>query len=683
MELLSPAGSPEALTAAVQSGADAVYIGGSRFSARGTAQNFTLEQIAEWVKYCHIRGVAVHVAANTVIKEKETEEYIEYIGELNNIGVDAVIMQDIGMAKIVHLKYPDLSLHASTQITCASLNTALYLEKIGFSRIVLARELDYNSIKKISENIKSETEVFIHGAICMCYSGQCLMSSMIGGRSGNRGYCAQPCRLPYKLQKNGKNIKTGYLLSPKDMCLAKQLDLLDKAGVSSLKIEGRLKRPEYVSAVTGVYRKLLDSKMCPTKNDYDQLLNAFNRSGFTDGYFMGNVGKNMMSYNNPSNAAENFFTEEAKKRCSAGIEIKKIPVSIIVKLLCCDNLIFCIKDEKGNSVTVTSEKKSEKALLKPITKEIILRQINKLGNTPYVIEKYDIQIDEGVTIPISEINAVRRKACEMLSEKRAEQNKKRVCEFHINFEDKIVKDLSLTANVRTAEQAKACVDMGIKIIYAPALVIDNFNKKEAEWICVLPPIDREGKNNYSKIYDKIQISSWGQLVFASEAEIYGEFRLNVTNSYSVENVKHFRCITLSPELTLKEIKSIKKPIDCEIISYGRIPLMVYENCPKKAAGFCDKENNYILNDRMNEDFPLICREGCYCELLNSKPIYMADKIHDLSDSGVRYLRLDFTVEDYKETKKIVKEYSNALYNGVIPNRKENTFTRGHFYKEIN
>ncbi|MDY3927915.1 MAG: U32 family peptidase [Clostridia bacterium] len=681
MELLAPAGSAEALTAAVQSGADAVYIGGSKFSARASAQNFDADQMREWVNYCHLRNVKVHVAANTLVKEKETDKYLKYIGELNDIGVDAVIIQDIGMAKAVHMKYPNLELHASTQITCASSDTALYLENIGFSRIVLARELDISAIEKISKNITAETEVFIHGAICMCYSGQCLMSSMIGGRSGNRGYCAQPCRLPYKLQQNGKNMKTGYLLSPKDMCLANHLEELEKAGVTSLKIEGRLKRPEYVSAVTGVYRKLLDSKSKPTDEDSKQLLDAFNRSGFTDGYFTKKTGKEMMSYHNPSNISENRFSEEAKQRCIKDIELKTIPIDIYAELKKDEFLVVKISDG-CRSVTVLSEKKAEEARVKPITKERLVEQLCKLGATPYAIRNIDAAVDENVIIPVGEINSVRRKACEKLSEERIKREKNIISNYRFDIEDKPVNEMSFTVNVRTKEQAKACFDEGIKTVYAPAEVILNSNIN-ADWIQVCPPVDREGKTRCRKVSDKIQISSWGQMTIDKNSEFYGEFRLNITNSYSLENMKNFKCVTLSPELTLKEIKAMKKPVNCEVIVYGRIPLMVYENCPKKAAGYCDKgKSKAFLKDRMNEDFPLICREGCYCELLNSKPLFMADKLNDLRNIGIRYMRLDFTVEDYDETRKIIKEYKDAFYNGIVKQRKENTFTRGHFYKGI-
>ena len=254
MELLAPAGSSAALHAAVQSGADAVYLGGSRFGARHSAENFTAEDMKKWVDYCHLYGVDVHVTVNTLIKEKEIAALQEYVKELNNIGVDALIVQDIGAAEIIKNTIPDMTLHASTQMTVTSLEGVKYLENMGFSRVVLARELSEKEIEHICKNAKAEIEVFVHGAICMCYSGQCLMSSILGGRSGNRGRCAQPCRLPYELLEKDKSAGNGYILSPKDMALVNDLGTLNKIGVASLKIEGRLKRAEYVSAVVGVYR---------------------------------------------------------------------------------------------------------------------------------------------------------------------------------------------------------------------------------------------------------------------------------------------------------------------------------------------------------------------------------------------------------------------------------------------
>ncbi|MDP4089032.1 MAG: DUF3656 domain-containing protein [Bacillota bacterium] len=306
IELLAPAGDMESLYAAVNNGCDAVYMGGSKFSARAFAKNFTVENIKEAVDYCHSYGVKVYITINTLIKEKEMKEVIEYIGELYNIGVDAVITQDLGLANVVIGNFEDLEVHASTQMSVHNKAASLLLDNMGFKRIVLARELSLGEIKEISEEV--ETEIFIHGALCVCYSGMCLMSSMIGGRSGNRGRCAQPCRLPYDIiDKASGETKRGYLLSPKDICTSQYIGKIIDSGTSSLKIEGRMKRPEYVAGVVGSYRKIIDSHLCGREpkdvtGEEKKLLQLFNREGFSRGYFFGSEGRDMMAYNNPKNA---------------------------------------------------------------------------------------------------------------------------------------------------------------------------------------------------------------------------------------------------------------------------------------------------------------------------------------------------------------------------------------------
>ena len=679
MELLAPAGSKEALIAAVQSGADAVYIGGSRFSARSGAKNFDDESIKEMIDYCHTRGVMLHVAANTLIKEEEISQYIEYIGKLNDMGVDAVIIQDIGMAKAVRMMYPDLPIHASTQMTCASVNTAKKLEEAGFSRIVLARELDFESIKEIVNSVSVEIEVFVHGAICMSYSGQCLMSSMIGGRSGNRGMCAQPCRLPYKFLQNGKNVNKGYLLSPKDMCHVNHLDKLSEIGVISLKIEGRLKRAEYVSSVVGVYRKCIDEKRKATIDEYNELLDAFNRSGFTDGYFVNKKGKDMMSYENPSNISQNQFTQEAKKRCVPDNEYRRVAVSIDAELKLGKSLRVSLTDDKGNIVDAFGEIKAEVALNRPLEKERLSQQLSKLGNTPFNIEGLHIEMDEGIVIPISEINSVRRNAIQKLINIRQAKKIRRKENILFNIEDKKCKKPLLTAKVRSSEQARACISNNIERIYAPLNVINEFIEYSDKFVAFMPVIDRyEIKTEFKSLL----INSLGQAIDKSK-KYYADYRFNVYNSLSIYALQDFECVTLSPELTINEIKKIKKPIDTELIVYGKIPLMTFENCPVKANCVCDKGKSVNeLVDRMNEKFTLICGEGCFCELINSKPIYMADKIDDVKTLGVKFLRLDFTTENETECEKIIRNYKDALENKNAESLAENTFTRGHFYKKI-
>lgn len=683
MELLAPAGSYEALRAAVTSGADAVYLGGTRFSARGSCANFDIEQLKNSVSYCHDRGVMVHIAANTLIKENECEEFLAYLGELNDIGVDAVIVQDIGMARAARLIYPDLPLHASTQLTCASLNSAKFLEDIGFSRIVLARELDKKSIEKICHNTKAEIEVFVHGAICMSYSGQCLMSSMIGGRSGNRGFCAQPCRLPYNFINNGKNVNKGYLLSPKDMCLVNYLDDLKECGVNSLKIEGRLKRSEYVSSVVGVYRKCIDEGRKATRAEYGELLDAFNRSGFTDGYFTKNIGMGMMSYENPSNIAENKFSREAVSRCGCDKPIKKALISFECEINIGTPVRLSVWDDEGNRAIVCGEVEAEYAINKPLDEQRVESQLAKLGNTAYELKSAKVIMTDNVTVPVSELNSIRRKAVIKLDEMRKKVFVRRKNSYIFDFENKAVKETALSVMCKNFSQLEVCINEGIERIYADAKIIDVAIKKgfKAEFIKTMPPVDKEGKNkNYYD--DNTIVSSYGQL--SGELKRHcSDFRLNITNSYSLDAYKGLKTVTLSPELTINEISKIKKPCDTEVIVYGRIPLMTFENCPVKSMGKCDlsKGINY-LSDRKGEKFPLMCYEGCFSVLLNSKPVYMADKLYDLKKSGVKYLRLDFTDESDDECKKIIRDYKMALSGEGVGTPKENSFTRGHFYKKV-
>lgn len=676
MELLAPAGSYESLCAAVASGADAVYIGGSEFSARHSAVNFTIEEIEKAARYCHLRGVRLHVAANILIKEKEKERFLEYIGKLNKIGVDAVIMQDIGMAFRVHKIYPDLPLHASTQMTITSLDGAIRLRDAGFSRVVLARELSRDAIEKISRNSGVETEVFVHGALCMSYSGQCLMSSIIGARSGNRGMCAQPCRLPYTLCE-----KKGHLLSPKDLCMITRLPELSKIGVTSLKIEGRLKRCEYVSAVCGVYRKYLDNPKPVEKGDLDELYNAFSRSGFTDGYFLDAPSKEMMCYENPANASENIFSDEAKRRCKEESS-KKLRIFLYCQMKKDQPLIISAWDSSGHFAECIGTQKVEIAKNKPLDKERVRQQLSKLGDTPFFVENPEVIIDEGIILPISEINAVRRNVIEKLSDE--------ICrrEYRVNFYEeeynalkKAPKEMKLTAQVETYDQALACINAGIDEIYADTPLANKLSVQfeNVRIIAKLPPIFRDDRKYETPLSDHILISNIGQL--DENKTCYGDFRLNITNSDSVVFYENLETVTMSLELNLKELSGICE--GSELIVYGRIPLMVMENCPLRAQNMCQKgKMKHSLCDRKNEKFPLKCNEGCVLEILNSKPIYMADKLENVKNLKISRARLIFTVENSAECGKIIEEYKIALSGKNVKAPEKNTFTRGHFYRGV-
>ena len=677
MELLAPAGSYEALCAAVQSGADAVYIGGSEFSARKGAVNFTIEEIEKAARYCHLRGVHLHVAANILIKEKEKERFLKYIGKLNEIGVDAVIIQDIGMASAVHKMYPDLPLHASTQMTVTSVSAAKKLRQVGFSRVVLARELSKEAILKISREAGVETEVFAHGALCMSYSGQCLMSSIIGGRSGNRGMCAQPCRLPYTLEE-----KSGYLLSLKDLCMIERLPELDRIGVTSLKIEGRLKRSEYVAAVCGVYRKYLDNPHQASKADLEELYNAFSRSGFTDKYFDDAPSAKMMCYDNPANAAKNIFTDEVKKRCREAANYRKTRLFLSCEMKKDKPLHISAWDNDGHFADAFGKLNAELANNKPMDEKRLAEQLSKLGDTPFFVEAPEIIIDDGITLPISEINAVRRLAIEKLSDEICKReyrvNEDALEEIVIN---KTSKDILLVAQVENYEQALACIDAGITEIYADTPLANRLfgEFKNVRIIAKMAPIYRDDRKYEMPLCDDILISNIGQL--DENKSCFGDFRLNITNHNSVNFYSNLECVTMSPELNLKELCGITSAN--ELIVYGRIPLMVMENCPLRAQNMCQKGNfKHSFCDRRHEKFPLKCNEGCVLEILNSKPIYMADKLENVNNLKISRARLIFTVENSVECGKIIEEYKKALRGENVNSPEENTFTRGHFFRGV-
>lgn len=684
MELLAPAGSDAALTAAVQSGADAVYIGGSRFSARQSAENFSMDDMKRRIDYCHIRGVDVHVAANILIKDKEKNEFLEYVGKINEIGADALIIQDIGMASLVRKYFPDLPLHASTQMTAASLEAVEFLEGNGFSRVVLSRELSEEEILYITKNSKIETEVFAHGALCICYSGQCLMSSIFGGRSGNRGMCAQPCRLFYELFNDKEAVESGYLLSPKDLALIDEVNRLKEVGVASLKIEGRLKRAEYVAAVTNIYRKAMNFTGKITDNDRKELLDAFNRSGFTKGYFKNKTGKEMMSVKTPGNISENKFSSDVISRCRADANERKVEIDIYAKAVLGEAIELTITDKDFNSVTVSGEIKAEAAERRPMTEQRFYEQLIKLGNTPFRVDNIELAVDNNISLPISEINNVRRMAVQAMEAERCKVPFRR----SLPIEDKLIKQgvnngYIFSAQVMTKEQASAVLDYDISVIYAPPELAKKIKKTSSNKIVVtiLPPIWRKRDNKDIYISDGVLINNIGQLKAFSDYNCYGGSRLNIFNSDSAEFYKNLKSVEVSYELNINEIKRLAVDVPLEIIIYGRIPLMILGNCPAKAYSDCGKK--LFLKDRRNQTFPLDCSIGCYTQILNSKPLYMADKSDELKKLPVSKYKLSFTDESEEECRRILNEYIKS-FRGDKNNvsLKENSFTRGHYYRGV-
>ena len=685
IELLAPAGGIKELKAAVASGADAVYLGAASFSARAGAENFDSELLREAVSYAHTFGVKVHCAINTLIKESELSEAIETAIAANDCGVDAIIIQDIGLAQHLRKILPDMELHASTQMTVTSLEGVRYLEEKGFCRVVLARELSEKEIEYIARNATAEIEVFVNGAICMSYSGQCLMSSILGGRSGNRGRCAQPCRLHYSLCKNGKVCDEAYMLSPRDMALINHLDRLKKIGVASLKIEGRLKSPEYVSAVVGVYRKYLDTPAPVSDSDMAELKNAFSRSGFTDGYFTAKLGKNMMAHENPANNSGSIYTREAKDR-ALGKCARKIPVSVYATLLKDDVLRVTMFDNDGNCAVCEGSIKSESALNRPVDADRLEDQLRKLGDTPFEAENTEVELDEGITIPVKEINSVRRSVCQLLTEERTRIPQKRVIATDLVFKEKPApENMYITAEVRTAEQGIAVLKAGgVRRIYAPVSVAKKLMDISGDTEIVTKTADIFKDEQVPTEF--VSVSSTAALHKYKTAAGYGNFRLNVFNSLTANELSALKSITLSPELNLSEIRDIAThtpDIETEIIAYGHIPLMIMRNCPIKARGYCQNGKEiYTLKDRKGIEFPIICGEDCRAVILNSKPIFTADIINSIRATKINSIRLNFSVENSHQCGKIVSVYRAALAGEKIEPMAENTFTRGHLHRGV-
>lgn len=814
-ELLAPAGSFEALIAAVQNGADAVYLGGKKFGARQYASNFDEEVLIEAVEYCHIRGVKVYITVNTLTANEELEEFMEYIRFLYNIDVDAVIIQDLGVLKVIRKNFPDFEIHASTQMTIHNLDGIKLLKDLGVKRTVVAREMKLKDIEYIKENSDMEIEVFIHGALCICYSGQCLMSSLIGGRSGNRGRCAQPCRLPYKLvdlktKREIESIEGDYILSPRDMNTIEDIDKLLKLGVESFKIEGRMKRPEYVATVVRAYRNAIDMYYDKGKIEIDDktkkdLLQIFNRR-FTKGHIFEEKNRDLMSFEKPGNRGVEIgrllaFDKRKKKvkvkligelnkgdgieitstikenkgikvsriykdykiveRASKGeiIEIefkgeaqkgdkvyktsdikllerasesykaenKIIPIAAAVKGRLGEVLELYIWDEEHNYIDVKGEQKIEKAINRPLSKERLSKQLSKLGNTPYHLEKIEIDMDEDISVPIGEINSLRREAIDRLNNLRKNMNKREkissVPKLQINNSSRAKKgNITMTGYVNNLEQLEAVLNTKIDIIYYSNMsdihkaydMADSYNK------LLIPALNRITNNEELKalkgkkemiIKNKhVLVSNHGQLnMFKDDnINIHADFSFNIFNSLAMEQMRELKVtsITLSPELNFQQLKdlSIKANVDCEMIVYGHLPMMITEYCPvecivkkdsKTNCGLC-KNSSYGLKDRYGIVFPLKTDGSCRTQILNSKKLILIEYMEKIAKSGIEILRLQFTNEDKNEIISIVKAYQEMLRmilngeNGLVEEAKKlvdiykdkGDFTKGHFSRGV-
>ena len=693
MELLAPAGSMEALRAAVCNGADAVYLGADTFNARMNARNFSAADLQEAVVYCHVRGVKVHLTLNTLVLDREMPRAAELIRLAASCGVDAFIVQDLGVVSLCRQLAPDVPIHASTQMSIHSREGVLEAAALGCSRVVLARELPAEEIAHICKKSPVEIEVFVHGALCMCYSGQCYLSSVIGRRSGNRGQCAQPCRLPYGY---GRFESTRYPLSLKDNCLAGELDELRRMGVASIKIEGRMKRPEYVAIVTRAYRTVLNGgKLMPS--DLQELETAFSRQGFTDGYFRGQTGSDMFGRRQEGEDTADLFAS-ARATYEQG-EPQRIGVRFYAMIRRGEPAQLAVEDPDGN-LCRTRGPVPEQAVYRSLTPQDLEQQLKKTGGTPYLCTAVRSSLDPDLMLPASAINAMRRDVIAELTAKRG-----RAAPARLNAYDEpprydgIAGEPQLTIAVRTAGQITSrMLSMKPTVLYVPLSELAEHPdlpqrvSVETQLAAILPrviwsgelaPVARQLRTVYEMGVRQVLAGNLGQLHIARAAgfAVRGDFGLNIVNSRAMRYLREqgLDSQLLSFELTLPQIRDISKAVPAELLIYGRLPLMLMENCVmKNRTGICACQTGTVrLVDRVGEEFPIVKDPGtCRNVLLNGKKLYLLDKKDALRGMGLWALRLQFTTENPGEIDKVLMDYQGrAVFDA-------GSYTRGLYSRGV-
>ena len=692
LELLSPAGSFDALRAAVCNGADAVYLGVDSFNARRGARNFTTEELHQAVRYCHVRGVKVHLTLNTLISDREMPAVAKTIASAAEAGVDAFIVQDLGVVSLCKQIAPQIQIHASTQMSIHSLEGVREAAAMGLSRVVLARELPRQDIAFICRNSPIEIEVFVHGALCMCYSGQCYMSAVIGRRSGNRGQCAQPCRLPYGYDR----FEDKYPLSLKDNCLIQYVQELEKLGVASIKIEGRMKRPEYVATVTSNYRKAIDSGTVSAQQ-MQALRKAFSRQGFTQGYYLQKTGREMFGTRVPEKEDKEFL-QEARATYEA-VEPQKIGVRFYAIVKRMQPIMLAVQDEDGN-ICKAQGQMPEPAVRHDLTQEELQARLCKTGGTPFYCEGVRSAIDPGLSVSAAEINRLRR---EVLAHLTAVRGRLEPTEIGTYSEPRKFLGAKgapkMTVSVLKTEQiTPKMLRMCPAMIYVPISEIvaeaDYYRSvvRSQAIAAILPRVVHEGETRKlmaqldmlgSIGIKRVLLGNLGQISLARSRglEIAGDFGLNLYNSRAMLMAQKLglTSVTASFEMTLPQLRDLSKPLPTEMIVYGRLPLMLTENClMKNRSGVCTcHAGTAKLTDRIGEEFRVV-KDGDSCRsvLLNGKKLYLLDKMEQLRDLGHWALRLAFTTENLSQIDGVLSAYQgNATFD-------PGTCTRGLYLRGV-
>lgn len=659
-ELLAPAGSPDALGAAILAGADAVYFGGGEHNARINAHNFTREELRDAISLLHFHGKKAYITLNTLVYQREIDDYLRFAEFAANAGADALITADLGGAAAIRRHIPELELHASTQMSCHSLDGARALAELGFSRVVCAREMSREDIATLCRESPIEIEAFVHGALCVCHSGQCLFSSVVGGRSGNRGECAQPCRLPYSQGANGN----AYPLSLKDLSLAGNIRELLPLGISSLKIEGRMKSPEYVFGVTLAFRRLLDAGRDATDRELDRLARIFSRGGFTDGYFKGRIDSSMLGVRSELDKLNSKGLKMPDLKASVAKKEEKTAVHIAAKIKKDAPATISMSAENARIEVVGSV--PDAALNAPLTEESVKKSLLKLGGTPFEAAEVELELDEGVILPVSALNALRREAADKL----ADVLKKQEPHFdsYLPAKPQKQKKKGRSARFVNARQIPDGAQSYFDIIFLP---LDKFDG-EANGV-ILPPVifDSEREQVKKMLLQAKEkgakyalVGNIGALSVVNELDMtpIGDLRLNACNDESVAELEALGIeeLILSPELTLPQMRDIKG--DTAAVVYGRLPLMLLEKCVIREIADCNAcgKNSAELTDRRGMRFPVLREWEHRNTVYNSVPVYMADKQTELDNAGITNRHFIFSTESREECERVIEAYKRKL-----------------------
>ena len=710
VEILAPAGSMECLRAAVAAGADAIYLGGTKFGARAYAQNLSEEDLVQAIEYVHIHGRKIYMTVNTLLKDRELNELYAYLLPYYKAGLDGVIVQDIGAVKFIGEYFPEMPVHASTQMTITNTLGADFLKRYGITRVVPARELSLKEIRDMKKQTGLEMECFVHGALCYCYSGQCLLSSMIGGRSGNRGQCAQPCRLPY--QTEGK--KPADLMSLKDLCTIDILPELIDAGIDSFKIEGRMKQPEYVYTVVKMYRKYADQYLKLQKEgkgkssyhvseaDKRELLATYQRRGYCEGYYYQHNGKDMVSLKRPKNGRDGSAEEKPWQDIKVQEKINGILTLSVgnrakLTVSCGDVTVECIGQEV------------QAAQKQPLDPARIEKQMRKTGNTEFTFDNLEILIEGNVFLPMQALNELRREGIEELTEQIQMQYRREEAGCGMKTatagfdsdadgvtETAGKKECCISASVQNKAQLDTAINSKIRYIYLEEDV--EFEREDGvQYFLAMPYIFRENTiKRYEKMYTEIEkkydgilIRNWESYAWLKrheyQKEIRSDYNLYIFNRKTKEELRRLGIArgTASVELNDRELARIG--IEEQVfIAYGYQPVMISAGCIQKTSASCDGKGGVLsISDRYQKKFAVrrYCRD-CYNVMYNSSPLFLADKAEEVHALAPAELRLDFTTESSGQVKEICHAYTLAFEKGCKTEPPMQDYTRGHFKRGV-